>query len=133
MLVVDLKIADLDGEVVVGMPTNLLVHLVDCSWDDASVLVVRRRPVHRERLACSGLPVAHHGAVVAIGHLLDGLEGAVVEDILLGRVVHDLVELELPVLGGVVDETSALVLRNVNGHVLQINQNEVSWSERIVK
>ena len=32
--------------------------------------------------------------------------------------MHDLVELELPVLGGVVDETSALVLRNVNGHVL---------------
>ena len=84
MFVVDLKIADLDGEVVVRMPSNLLVHLIDCSWDDASVLVVRRRPVHGEGLACSCLPVAHHGAVVAVGNLLDGLKGAVVEDIFLG-------------------------------------------------
>ena len=38
--------------------------------------------------------------------------------------MHDLVELELPVLGDVVDETSALVLRNVDGHVLQRNKNK---------
>ena len=119
MLVVDLEVADLDGEVVVSMASHLLVDLIDGSRDDASVFVVRRRSIHRERLARAGLPVAHHGAVVAVGDLPHSLEGAVVEHILLGRVVHDLVEFELPVLRRVVYETSALVLRNVNGHVLQ--------------
>ena len=65
------------------MVANFLEYLADRSGNDTSVLVIWCRTIHRKCLAGTSLPIAEDGAVVAIGHRLDNIEGAKVENIFL--------------------------------------------------
>ena len=102
----------------IGVAADFLVNLVDGAGNDAAVFIVRRRSVHCKCFACTGLPVAHYGSIVAVGHLLHCLQRAEVKDVLLRGIMHDLVEFELPILSYVIYETSTFIFRNVNRHVL---------------
>ena len=118
LLVVDLEIAYRHSELVVVMRANLFEDLVDGSWNDAPVFEIGRGAIHGESLACSSLAIAHDGPVEPVDHRLDDVLGAELEDVLLRRVVHQLVEFELPSLFLIVDETSACLLRDVHCNVL---------------
>lgn len=103
LFVVDLSIADSDGNCLVKLHTDLMIKLLHSSWYDTSLLIVIWKTQHRECLTGPRLPVAHDSSVVPghyIGHSLRRRE---VIDIVLSCIEHDLIELELPVIEGVVD------------------------------
>jgi len=66
LFVVDLKVADLDGEIFVGVGADLLENLGDRSWDDTSIFEVWGRSVHGKGLSCAGLPIAHDSSVESV-------------------------------------------------------------------
>ena len=100
------------------MPAHFLVNLIDGPGNDSSVLVIGRGSIHSKSFTRASLPVAHDCAVVAVGDLLYSFQGTEIEHVFLRCVVHDFIEFEFPVLGDIIYKASALILRDVNCHVL---------------
>jgi hypothetical protein len=75
-----------------------VVHLLNSSGNNSSLLVVVGEAQHREGLTSSGLAIAHDGAIVAGDDTLHNGGGRQVIDIILGGVVQNVVKLEFPVV-----------------------------------
>ena len=92
---------------------------MDGSWNDSTILEVGSSSIHGECLSSTSLTIAHDCTVVPLNDRLHNIFGAVLENVFLGSVMHNLVEFELPGLLLIVDETSSRILWNMNRHVLK--------------
>lgn len=119
LFVVYLEVTDFDRELLVVGRANLLEHLRYCPWNQTPIFEIWCGTVHGEGFSCSGLAVAHNGAVVASYCSFDDILSAVGEHVLLGGIMHYFVELEFPRFLDVVYETSRGVFRNVDRNILQ--------------
>ena len=82
-----------------------MVHLLDGARNDTTLLELVLQAEHGERLARTGLTIAHDGAVVAGDHVRNNLSGRQVIDIILSGVLQDLFKFKLPVIQLVVDDS----------------------------
>ena len=87
-LVVNFDKRDLDGDLVVETAADFREDLVYRSWDKPSVLVVSGGAGHGERLAGTGLTIAHDGSIEAVNDFVDSLLGAILKDLLLRSVMQ---------------------------------------------
>lgn len=82
----------------------LLIQFRKQPWDETSVLVIALCPSHRESLACSGLSVAKNAPRIPVKSTGEDLFSTKVVDDLLGAVHKYFLELESPLVLGVVDD-----------------------------
>ena len=87
-----------------------MIQLLDSSGDDSSLLVVVGQAQHRVGLTATSLSVAHHGPVVSLDDALHDLSGCDIVDIVLGSIVENVWELELPVVQSVVDRAHVFLV-----------------------
>ena len=110
LLVVDLGVTDANRDGLIELVASERIHLRDGPGHDATVLEDRAASRLRVGLASSGLTVAEHCAIVALGDGLDDLGGGHLVDLVLARIVQDLFKVELPDVSLVVDDACCLVL-----------------------
>ena len=87
-----------------------MIYLLNSPWDDSSLLIVIGEAEHCESLSCSGLPIAHDCTVVARNNALHNGSSRDIINIILGSIVKDGIELELPVILLIVDGTMIRLL-----------------------
>ena len=113
-LIVDLNVGNLHGDLSIETATHLRKNVIDGSRNNATVLVVLRAARHRECLTSACLTVAHNSAIITVDDRGNSLLRAILEHVLLAGIVHQLIELELPVLCLIVDVAAMLILRNLH-------------------
>jgi len=118
-LVVDLEVTDRYCDFLVIVRANLLENLRYSSWNDTSVLEIGRRSIHGEGLSCSSLTIAHDGSVIAAGYRLYYVFGAVVKEVFLRCIVHELVKFEFPRFLSVINMASVRILWDMYTHSLK--------------
>lgn len=106
LLIVDLKIADGDNDLLLGVGAYFLEDLVDGSRDDSSILEVGSGSIHRKSLSRSCLAVAHDRAIESVDDGLHDFLRAESENVFLRGVMHYLVEFKLPRFLLIVYETT---------------------------
>ena len=118
LLVVNLKIADRNTDLLLWVRPNLWEALMDSSRNDSSVLEVWGSSIHGESLTSSSLAIAHNSPIVAIDDWFDNLLSAVRVNVFLWSVMHYLVEFKLPRFLLIIDESSRRIFWDVDCHVL---------------
>ena len=116
--IVDLQIRDSHSNFLFELVTNLLEDCCNRSGNDSSVLIVESGSRHCERLSSSSLSVAEDRPVEAINHRPNYFSRTDLEYLFLARIVQNLIELKLPGLLLIVNETSILVLGNLQSNCL---------------
>ena len=71
LFVIDLDITDANGDGLVELAADFVVHLLDGPRNDTSLLVVIGEAQHRKGLSSSSLTVGHDGSIVALDNALD--------------------------------------------------------------
>lgn len=126
-LIVDFHIRNSNRDCLLKLRPNLLEHLWNASWNETSVLVILGRSTHCEGLACPCLSIAQNSPIVALDCVGHNVLGTECKNLLLTHVMKNLVELELPTLKLIIDNSSFWILWNchlhfiwvqVNGHIL---------------
>ena len=117
-LIVNLKVRDADGVLVVKEATNLLEYMRYGSRDKTSVLIVLHASAHSESLSRTSLSIHHDRPVEPVDHRIHDVFRALVEHILLTGVMKELIEFKTPAFLLVVDHTTCLILRDAQIDVL---------------
>ena len=125
-LIVDFKVGDTDGVLVVESAPDLLENMSDGSWDETSILVVLHAPTHGKGLSSTSLSVDHDRAVETINNWFYYVSRTGIEYVLLGRVMKKFIEFEAPGLLLVIYETTTLILWDIHVYVLY----EVTFRDR---
>ena len=118
LLVVNLKIADRNTDLLLWVRPNLWETLMDSPRNDSSVLEVWSSSIHGESLTSSSLAIAHNRPIVSINDWFDNLLSAVRVNVFLWSVMHYLVEFKLPRFLLIIYESSRCIFWDVDCHVL---------------
>ena len=117
-LIVDFKVRHSDGVLVVEAAANLLEDMRYGSRNQTSVLIVLHASTHRESLSSTSLSIHHNSPVEPVDHRIHDVFRALVEHVLLTRVMKELIEFKTPAFLLVVNHSTCLVLRDANIDVL---------------
>ena len=118
LLVINLKIADRNSDLILGVGSNLGETLMNSSGNNSSVLEIWGSSIHCESFSCSGLSIAHNGSIVSIDDRFNDFLCAVRVNVFLWSVMHYLVEFKLPWFLLIIDKSSRGFLWDVDCHVL---------------
>jgi hypothetical protein len=88
------------------------------SRDQTSVFIVLHASAHSEGLPSTGLAINHDRPIEPVDHRVHDVFRALVKDVLLTRVMKELVEFKTPAFLLVVNHATRLVLRDAHIDVL---------------
>lgn len=117
-LIINLQVRYTNGVLIVKATPDLLKDLSDRSGDESSVLVVLHAAAHSEGLSSPGLSIDKHRCVKAVHRGAHQVLGAVLENILLARVMKDFIVFVAPLLLLIIHEAPMLVLGNTHVYML---------------
>ena len=69
LFIVNLSITNTNGDSLVKFRANLMIDLLDGTWNNTSLLVIIGQSQHGESLSRSGLAIAHDSSIVASNYI----------------------------------------------------------------
>lgn len=98
LFVVDFDVTDSNSYSLIKLSADLMIDLLNSSWNNSSLLVVVGESQHSECLTCSSLSITHHGTIVSRDNTLHNRSCGNIIHIILSSIMKDVVETELPVV-----------------------------------
>lgn len=96
--VINFCVTDSNGDSLIKFTADLMIDLLNSSWNNTSLLVIICKSQHGESLTSTSLTIAHDSTVISSNDALNNARGSPVINIILSGVMHNGIELEFPVI-----------------------------------
>ena len=103
--VINFCVTDSNGDSLIKFTADLMIYLLNSSWNNTSLLVIICKSQHGESLTCTCLTIAHDSTVISSYDALNDTRGSPVINIILSGVMHNGIEFKLPVIKLIIDCT----------------------------
>ena len=121
--VINFCVTDSNSDSLIKFTANLMIDLLNSSWNNTSLLVIICKSQHGESLTSTCLTIAHHSTVISSNDTLNDARGSPIIDIILSGVMQNSIELKFPVIKLVVN-SSMVCFVNMHIEILEYKENK---------